>query len=157
TPSHGLRTERTTIPTSTSDTPAAASATRATTPEGSPSETSAPPPSSTPSSAGPEPSIVAGLLAALVLAVGARFLHDALPAAVGRVAGEAVVAVLLGLAAANLVPLPAALGPGIRFSYGTVLRSAIVLLGAGLSFREVVAIGGKALGMIAILMTLALA
>jgi uncharacterized integral membrane protein (TIGR00698 family) len=100
--------------------------------------------------------ILPGLLLALVCAVAARLIHDALPTNVGALVGEVVVAVLLGLVIGNVIPLPTALAPGIRFSFHTLLRVAIVILGAQFSFMQVVAIGGKAVVMIVILMTLAL-
>jgi uncharacterized membrane protein YadS len=69
---------------------------------------------------------------------------------------EVILAVLLGLLIGNVTRLPAAFLPGVRFSYQTVLRTAIVLLGASLSMQQVLAIGGRALAMIAVLMTVAL-
>ena len=89
--------------------------------------------------------------------MAARLIHGALPAKAGALVGEVVVAVLLGLVIGNLVSLPSALAPGIRFSFHTLLRVAIVILGAQFSFMQVVAIGGKAVVMIVVLMTLALA
>ncbi|TMQ46982.1 MAG: putative sulfate exporter family transporter [Candidatus Eisenbacteria bacterium] len=101
--------------------------------------------------------VLPGLLLALACAVAARLIHGALPAKAGALVGEVVVAVLLGLVIGNLVSLPSALAPGIRFSFHTLLRVAIVILGAQFSFMQVVAIGGKAVVMIVVLMTLALA
>ena len=101
--------------------------------------------------------ILPGLLLAVAVALTARFLHALLPHAVGTALGEVIVAVLLGLAIGNFARLPGVTGPGIRFSFHTVLRTAIVLLGATFSFAQVVAIGGKALLMIVALMLLALA
>lgn len=100
--------------------------------------------------------LLPGLGAALAVALAARLVHGLLPATLSAPLGEVVLAVLLGLVAGNLLPLPTALEPGLRFGFGTVLRLAIVLLGARLSFLTVLAIGGKALAMIAVLMTLAL-
>ncbi|HEU4725092.1 MAG TPA: putative sulfate exporter family transporter [Candidatus Eisenbacteria bacterium] len=101
--------------------------------------------------------LLPGLLLAVGVALTARLLHGFLPPAVGTALGEVIVAVLLGLAIGNLVPLSGATAPGVRFSFHTVLRTAIVLLGATFSFAQVVAIGGKALLMIVALMLLALA
>ncbi len=100
--------------------------------------------------------ILPGLILALLVAVTARSLHGFLPAETGALLGEVIVAVLLGLILGNAFPIPASLGPGVRFSFYTVLRAAIVILGAQFSFLQVVAIGGKALILILILMTLAL-
>jgi len=72
------------------------------------------------------------------------------------VVGEVVVAVLLGLVIGNAIALPELLAPGIRFSFHSLLRAAIVVLGAQFSFAQVLAIGGKAVLMIVILMSLAL-
>jgi uncharacterized integral membrane protein (TIGR00698 family) len=46
--------------------------------------------------------------------------------------------------------------PGLRFAYDGVLRAGIILLGATLSFSQVVRVGGKSLGMILALMAVAL-
>ncbi len=100
--------------------------------------------------------ILPGLATAVAVAAASRALHSLLPEAAGRAVGEVVVAVALGLSLGNAVRLPAALGPGIRFSFHTVLRLAIVLLGASFSFRSVVAIGVRALGMVVVLMSVAL-
>ena len=100
--------------------------------------------------------VLPGLLLALVCAIAARLLHGALPPKVEALVGEVVVAVLLGLVIGNAVTLPSALAPGIRFSFHSLLRAAIVILGAQFSFMQVVAIGGKSVLMIVVLMTLAL-
>src|SRR5262245_1762058 len=100
--------------------------------------------------------ILAGLAVTIGCAIAARFLHGLLPAKAGAVIGEVVVAVFLGLLIGNAISLPGALAPGIRFSFHTLLRAAIVILGAQFSFLQVVAIGGKAVLMIVVLMSLAL-
>jgi len=100
--------------------------------------------------------ILAGLVLTIACALTARLLHGLLPAKAGAVVGEVVIAVLLGLVIGNAIALPDLLALGIRFSFHSLLRVAIVLLGAQFSFAQVVAIGGRAVLMIAILMTLAL-
>jgi len=100
--------------------------------------------------------ITPGLGAALLVALAARWVHGMLPPFLSKALGEVVFAVFLGLVISNVFRLPAALAPGIRYSFQTVLRIAIVLLGAGFSFAQVAVIGGKALGMIVVLMALAL-
>ncbi|HKQ63263.1 MAG TPA: putative sulfate exporter family transporter [Candidatus Polarisedimenticolaceae bacterium] len=105
----------------------------------------------------PALNVLPGLLLALGVAIVARWLHGLLPGSLAKLLGEVIVAVVLGLAVANVLRLPAIVQPGLRFAFNTVLRTAIVLLGAGLSFRHVAAIGGRAVGMIAVLMALALA
>jgi uncharacterized integral membrane protein (TIGR00698 family) len=100
--------------------------------------------------------ILPGLALAVLTAVIARGLHELLPRQAQHLVAEVIVAVLLGLIAGNALRLPAIFAPGVRFSYQTVLRAAIILLGASLSFQQVLRIGGKALLMIAALMTVAL-
>ncbi len=102
-------------------------------------------------------SVIPGLLLAVAVGVTARLFHGFLPRTVGTAVGEVIVAVLLGLTIGNVIRLPGQTAPGIRFSFHTVLRTAIVLLGATFSFAQVVAIGGKALLMVVALMLLALA
>jgi len=100
--------------------------------------------------------VLPGLVVTIVCAITARWFHGLLPAKAGAVVGEVVVAVLLGLVIGNLARLPEILTPGIRFSFHSLLRVAIVLLGAQFSFAQVVAIGGKSVLMILVLMSLAL-
>jgi uncharacterized integral membrane protein (TIGR00698 family) len=100
--------------------------------------------------------ILPGLLVTIACAIAARLLHGFLPPKAGAVVGEVVIAVLLGLVVGNAITLPGALAPGIRFSFHSLLRVAIVILGAQFSFAQVIAIGGKAVLMIVALMSLAL-
>jgi uncharacterized integral membrane protein (TIGR00698 family) len=100
--------------------------------------------------------VLPGLIVTIVCAIAARFLHGMLPPKAGAIVGEVVVAVLLGLVIGNVISLPKMLAPGIRFSFHSLLRVAIVLLGAQFSFQQVAVIGGKAVLMIVVLMTLAL-
>ena len=101
-------------------------------------------------------SLAPGLIACLAIALAARWIHGLLPSFLSKALGEVVFAVLLGLLVSNVFKLPGIMAPGIRYSFQTILRFAIVLLGAGFSFAQVAAIGGKALGMIVVLMALAL-
>ncbi|MEM9292990.1 MAG: putative sulfate exporter family transporter [Acidobacteriota bacterium] len=100
--------------------------------------------------------LLPGLAVAAAVAAAASWIHGQLPAAVGAALGAVVLAVLLGLALSNLVALPEVLTPGIRASYKTVLKIAIVFLGARLAMQDVLAIGGEAVVLIVLLMTLAL-
>ncbi len=100
--------------------------------------------------------VLPGLIVTVACAIAARLLHGFLPPKAGAVVGEVVVAVLLGLVIGNMFALPGALAPGTRFSFHSLLRVAIVILGAQFSFLQVVAIGGKAVIMIVALMSLAL-
>src|SRR5438093_1328506 len=100
--------------------------------------------------------VLPGLLLTVACAIAARLLHGLLPPRPAAVLGEVVVVVLLGLVIGNAVMLRPLFAPGIRFSFHSLLRVAIVILGAQFSFFQVVAIGGKAVLMIVILMALAL-
>ncbi len=83
--------------------------------------------------------------------MAARLVSGALPPAVS----EILVAVLAGILVANLVPLPEAVAPGVRFAVQRVLRLGIVLLGARLSLEAVLAIGAGTLGLVLAAMALA--
>lgn len=101
--------------------------------------------------------LLPGLLLTALVAAGARLLHGALPGPAEKVVGEVIFAVLLGLVVGNFLTLPPSTTPGIRFAFQTVLRLAIVLLGAGLSFVATLSMGLRALLLIVTLMGLALA
>lgn len=100
--------------------------------------------------------VLPGLALSLLVALLARLIHHALPQGVGVAVGEVILAVLLGLVIGNTIGLPPLFAPGIRFSFHAVLRVAIVLLGAAFSVQQVAAIGGAAVLMIVVLMTVAL-
>ena len=100
--------------------------------------------------------IAPGLVLAIAVALAVRLLHGMLPAAAGAAIGEVLLAVLGGIVLGHAFTLPAAVAPGLRFAYDTVLRTGIVLLGATLSLGQVLHVGGKALGMILALMAVAL-
>ena len=100
--------------------------------------------------------VLPGLALAVVVALSARLAHRLLPHDAAAILGEVIFAVVIGLVLGNLLPVPPAFQPGVRFSFHSVLRAAIVLLGASFSFNQVIAIGGKALLLIAALMGVAL-
>ncbi|HEV8128200.1 MAG TPA: putative sulfate exporter family transporter [Candidatus Eisenbacteria bacterium] len=100
--------------------------------------------------------ILPGLALSILIALLARMIHQTLAPGVAAAVGEVILAVVLGLLIGNTIPLPPLLAPGIRFSFHAVLRVAIVLLGATFSVQQVAAIGGKAVVMIVVLMTVAL-
>ena len=96
--------------------------------------------------------VLPGLFLALVLALAGQYLSDligidwmGLPKSP---ISAIMMAILLGIAVRNLITLPAALEPGIRFGLVRVLRLGIVLLGIRLSLGEVGAIGLKSLPVI---------
>ena len=101
------------------------------------------------------PAALPGLAVAAAVALVARLITSlpGWPVAVG----EVLVAVLLGLLLANLVALPKATGPGIKYAVARVLRLGIILLGARLSLGDVWGIGLGALGLVAICMVAAFA
>ena len=96
--------------------------------------------------------ILPGLLLAVAVAAVARLVGWLLPAVVS----EILVAILLGLLVANVWSLPASAGPGLRFVVQKVLRAGIVLLGARFYLADVARIGGDAIGLIVLCMTVAL-
>ena len=97
-------------------------------------------------------SIVPGLGLAMGVAAAAVLLSSSLPALLGPV----LTAVLLGLVVGNLLRLPPAVAPGLGFSSRTVLRVGVVLLGARLTFADLVGIGGSAIWVVLVTMTTAL-
>lgn len=100
--------------------------------------------------------VLPGLALSLLVALLARLIHQALPDGIAAAVGEVILAVLLGLLIGNSIGIPALFAPGIRFSFHSVLRVAIVLLGAAFSVQQVAAIGVAAVLMIVALMTVAL-
>jgi uncharacterized integral membrane protein (TIGR00698 family) len=96
--------------------------------------------------------VVPGLLLATVVVVAARLVAKALP---GQLPATTV-GVLLGLAAANAIPLGAAFKPGLDFCVKKLLRLGIVLVGIRLSLVDVLGAGGVAIPVVLALVTLAL-
>ena len=101
-------------------------------------------------------SIVPGLALVIAVALAARYAHARVPPATGKLVGEVIFAVLFGLVVGNVLRIPKLAQPGIAFAFQSLLRAAIVLLGATFSFTAALAIGGRALLMVVVLMTLAL-
>jgi uncharacterized integral membrane protein (TIGR00698 family) len=92
-----------------------------------------------------------GLLLALAVAVAARFLArytGAIP--------DVLLALLGGIAIANVCRLPAAVQPGVKFVLNKVLRAAIVLLGAGLTVAAIVGLGGATVGLVVVCVCVAM-
>ena len=100
--------------------------------------------------------LLPGIAVVSVVAVLAYVLHALLPGAWPQSIGTVLVAVLLGITLRNSLNLPVRLEPGIQFALHGVLRFSIVLLGARVMFGDVLTVGGKALGLIVILMIAAL-
>ena len=58
--------------------------------------------------------------------------------------GKVFIAVIVGIIIANtLHPNKEIFGKGIKLGLGKFLKIAIVLLGAGISFKEIASLGGK--------------
>jgi uncharacterized integral membrane protein (TIGR00698 family) len=101
-------------------------------------------------------SVLPGLALVVAVALAARYAHGLVPPATGKLVGEVIFAVLAGLVIGNVLRIPKLAQPGITFAFQTLLRAAIVLLGATFSFTTALSIGGRALLMVVVLMTLAL-
>lgn len=89
--------------------------------------------------------ILPGLLIAIVLAVAAWLLAQVTPTAVTAVP----IAVVLGILAGLLMPRQH-VDPGIGVATRQVLRTGIVLLGAGLSLQDVATVGAGAVGLVVV-------
>lgn len=93
-----------------------------------------------------------GLLAAAVVTAAAAWISE-LPFAPFTLSGNrhpiegVMIAIVLGMIAANLLPLPKLLQPGLRLTTKKLLPLAIILLGARLDFMAVVRVGAEALAM----------
>lgn len=94
-------------------------------------------------------SIWMGLLLTSALALLATVLHR-LP--VFHVLSPLILAVVLGIAVRNSLTLPVACQPGIRFTLKRILRLAIILLGLRLSLSQILAVGPKGLGIVAVVL-----
>lgn len=81
-----------------------------------------------------------GLAAVAALACAATLLGRVVP-----IIGAPVIAIVAGMAIASILRPGATLRPGLVFAGRRVLQAAIVILGFGLSFREVVATNQRAL------------
>jgi len=103
-----------------------------------------------------------GLLLATAIAAIAVYVHS-LPFAPFTVGEEGrhpidtmLIAIVIGIAIRNLLPMPEWLRPGIKYSVKKVLPFAIVLMGAKLDFFEVLRVSGRALSINLLCVTVAL-
>lgn len=96
--------------------------------------------------------VIPGLAVVIAIAAAAWWFGTMVP-----VVGAAVFALLIGIAASNTLSIPVSLRPGMDFTLKRLLRVAIVLFGAGLSFAEVVTLGGGSLLIILTTVVLAIA
>jgi uncharacterized integral membrane protein (TIGR00698 family) len=98
-----------------------------------------------------EASPLPGLALILVIALGARL--------VARFTGaipDVVLALVAGMLLRNFLRLPAGVGPGVAFTLRYVLRAAIILFGAGLTFAGTVAAGAATLALVGVCFLVAL-
>lgn len=93
--------------------------------------------------------LLPGLRAVFLLALVARLVSG-----VTDVIPDAVLALILGAFVKNKFRVPVAAELGIRFTHRYLLRTAIILLGASLSFGAIVGDGGKALPVILVCVVL---
>lgn len=96
---------------------------------------------------------LAGLVLAGALAGVARVLTSPLPNAIS----EVTVGILLGLLFANTVGIPSGWGGGVKLAVGVPLRIGIVLLGARLTFDDLLATGASSLVVILVCVAFAFA
>ena len=92
-----------------------------------------------------------GLFVTFALALVATLAGRAVP-----VVGAPVFAILAGIAVTLVRPLPEGWRPGVHVSSKTVLQGSIVVLGTGLSFRQVVSTGASSLPVMVGSLTVAL-
>jgi uncharacterized integral membrane protein (TIGR00698 family) len=92
-----------------------------------------------------------GLALILAIAVGARLLSQytgAIP--------DVVLALIAGILLRNLLRLPAGIRPGVAFTLRYLLRAAIILFGAGLTFAAVLQTGGSTLTLVIVCVAVAM-
>ena len=89
--------------------------------------------------------LLPGLLLVMVVSVVAR-----LASGVSGFVPDAVIGLILGALVKNSVGVPTVSDAGIKFTHRFLLRTAIILLGASLSFGAIVGKGGQALPVILI-------
>ena len=92
----------------------------------------------------------------LVLAAGLGAVALTIAHWTPNVFGPVLIAVLLGLAARNVVGVPAVFSPGLSVATKRVLRIGVILLGARLSLGDVVNLGARALLIAVVCMAVAI-
>ena len=100
--------------------------------------------------ASPEPrrGVLPGLALSLAVAAAAMLLSQVLPGV-----SALVIAIAAGIASANLLPLPAALSPGLAVSSKKLLRAGIVLLGLQVALQDLLALGAPMLAVVVAVVT----
>jgi uncharacterized integral membrane protein (TIGR00698 family) len=92
-----------------------------------------------------------GLALILAIAAGARLLSQytgAIP--------DVVLALIAGILLRNLLCLPAGIRPGVAFTLRYLLRAAIILFGAGLTFAAVLQTGASTLTLVTVCVAVAM-
>lgn len=84
-----------------------------------------------------------GILFCLIIAVPSAFLGKHFP-----IIGGPVIAIILGMAAALVLPQSAALKPGITYTSKKILQYAVILLGFGLNLSVILETGRQSLPII---------
>ena len=92
------------------------------------------------------PSLLPGIALAATAGVAATVAGSFLPGM-----SPLLLAIIVGIVVANLVPLPAATAPGMTYSSKTLLRAGIVLLGLQVVLGDIVGLGA---GMIAVVIVI---
>lgn len=100
--------------------------------------------------------VVGPVLPGLLLVAGVAAVARASTLVLPSIISEVTVGVVLGIAVANLVALPAAVKPGTKVAVNRLLRLGIVLLGARLFLGDVLNTGLGALAVVIIGMTIVL-
>ncbi|CAM2069061.1 Putative sulfate exporter family transporter [Sulfidibacter corallicola] len=100
--------------------------------------------------------IVPGLAFVLILAIAGRWMHQLLPGGWGKLLGEAVLGMGIGLLIGNAVRLSPRFQPGIQMAFGLILKTSIVLLGARISLQQIAEIGWGVVLLILLLIGLAM-
>lgn len=89
-----------------------------------------------------------GLLLSLAVAGSSMLLARVLPGV-----SALIIAIVIGIAAANLTSLPRALSPGLSVSSKKLLRAGIVLLGLQVALGDLLALGAPMLLVVALVVT----
>lgn len=97
-----------------------------------------------------------GLLLLLAIAVPAMVLQSQITVSGKPVLSAVAVAIALGIALGNLMGLPRSCRAGTTFAIRRLLRIGIALLGAQLSFAQVLHTGGRAVLVVALCIVLAI-
>lgn len=93
-----------------------------------------------------------GIVFSLSIAIAAYFLGNSFP-----LVGGAIFGILLGIGIGNIAPRSSTLTNGINFTSKTILQWAVIILGSGLSLRQVYATGVASVAIILVTITAAFA